>query len=74
MPIYTRESLQTDRLPWVEVDDFEFFHLGRIMVMNNHSVGAPRGRLRVRTGAITRTGRCRSRDASSRRAPRTASS
>ena len=29
MPIYSRESLQTDRLPWVEVDDFEFFHLGQ---------------------------------------------
>jgi mannose-6-phosphate isomerase-like protein (cupin superfamily) len=41
MPIYTRESLQSERLPWVEVDDFEFFHLGRVMVMNDHSV-APR--------------------------------
>ncbi|GAA1466307.1 cupin domain-containing protein [Microbacterium thalassium] len=38
MPIYTRESLQTDRLPWVEIEDFEFIHLGRVMVMNNHSV------------------------------------
>ena len=41
MPIYTRERLQTERLPWVEIDDFEFFHLGRIMVMNDHPV-APR--------------------------------
>jgi mannose-6-phosphate isomerase-like protein (cupin superfamily) len=40
MPIYTRESLQTDRLPWVEVDDFELFHLGRVMVMNDHSINA----------------------------------
>jgi len=38
MPIYTRETLQTDRLPWVEIEDFEFIHLGRVMVMNNHSV------------------------------------
>ena len=38
MPIYTRESLQKDRLPWVEIEDFELFHLGRVMVMNNHSV------------------------------------
>lgn len=38
MPIYTRESLHSDRLPWVEVEDFEFFHLGRVMVMNNHSI------------------------------------
>src|SRR3954449_3740016 len=38
MPIYTRESLQTDRLPWIEVDDYELFHLGRVMVMNDHSV------------------------------------
>jgi quercetin dioxygenase-like cupin family protein len=40
MPIYTRESLQTDRLPWVEIDDFEFFHLGRVMVMNDHVITA----------------------------------
>ncbi|HEX3690138.1 MAG TPA: cupin domain-containing protein [Solirubrobacteraceae bacterium] len=38
MPIYTPDTLQTDRLPWVDVDDFEFFHLGRIMVLNDHSV------------------------------------
>src|SRR5690606_39003374 len=29
MPLYTRESLQSKKLPWVEIDDFEFFHLGR---------------------------------------------
>jgi mannose-6-phosphate isomerase-like protein (cupin superfamily) len=40
MPIYTRETLQTDRLPWVEIEDFEFFHLGRIMVMNDHATEA----------------------------------
>lgn len=38
MPIYTRETLQSSRLPWVEIDDFEFIHLGRVMVMNNHTV------------------------------------
>lgn len=38
MPIYTRETLQTEKLPWVEIDDFETIHLGRVMVMNNHSV------------------------------------
>jgi quercetin dioxygenase-like cupin family protein len=43
MPIYTSETLQTDRLPWVEVDDFEFFHLGRVMVMNDHSVATDDG-------------------------------
>jgi mannose-6-phosphate isomerase-like protein (cupin superfamily) len=40
MPIYTRESLATDKLPWVEIDDFEFFHLGRQMAGNGHSVAA----------------------------------
>jgi mannose-6-phosphate isomerase-like protein (cupin superfamily) len=40
MPIYSRETLKTDKLPWVEIDDFEFFHLGRTMTMNNHSVAA----------------------------------
>jgi quercetin dioxygenase-like cupin family protein len=40
MPIYTSESLQTERLPWVEVEDFEFFHLGRVMVTNDHSIEA----------------------------------
>ena len=29
MPIYTRETLQTDQLPWVDIDDFEFIVLGR---------------------------------------------
>jgi mannose-6-phosphate isomerase-like protein (cupin superfamily) len=29
MPIYTRDTLRTERLPWVEIDDFEFFVLGR---------------------------------------------
>jgi mannose-6-phosphate isomerase-like protein (cupin superfamily) len=29
MPIYTRETLRTDRLPWVDIDDFEFIVLGR---------------------------------------------
>ena len=29
MPIYTRETLKTDKLPWVDIDDFEFFVLGR---------------------------------------------
>ncbi len=29
MPIYTRDTLQSDRLPWVDIDDFEFFVLGR---------------------------------------------
>lgn len=38
MPLYTRETLQTKKLPWVEIDDFEFFHLGRVMVTNNHSM------------------------------------
>ncbi|MFC6357097.1 hypothetical protein [Luethyella okanaganae] len=40
MPIYTRETLQTERLPWVEIHDFEFHHLGRTMVTNNHSITA----------------------------------
>jgi quercetin dioxygenase-like cupin family protein len=38
MPIYTSETLKTEQLPWVEIDDFEFFHLGRVMVMNDHAV------------------------------------
>lgn len=33
MPVYTRETLQTDRLPWVDVDDFEIFVLGRNMAI-----------------------------------------
>jgi mannose-6-phosphate isomerase-like protein (cupin superfamily) len=27
--VYTRETLKTDRLPWVDIDDFEFFLLGQ---------------------------------------------
>lgn len=42
MPIYTRETLRTDRLPWIEIDDFEFFVLGRVMVNNGHAT-APTG-------------------------------
>ena len=38
MPIYTRETLQTDRLPWVEIDDFAFFLLGRTMLPGAHPV------------------------------------
>ena len=30
MPIYTRETLKSEKLPWVDIDDFEFFCLGRI--------------------------------------------
>lgn len=33
MPVYSRESLQTDRLPWVDIDDFEIFVLGRNMAI-----------------------------------------
>lgn len=40
MPIYTREQLQNERLPWVEIEDFEFFHLGRVMVSNGHALTA----------------------------------
>ena len=29
MPIFTRETLQSQKLPWMEIDDFEFFVLGR---------------------------------------------
>lgn len=29
MPIYTRETLKSEKLPWVDIDDFEFFVLGR---------------------------------------------
>jgi mannose-6-phosphate isomerase-like protein (cupin superfamily) len=29
MPIYTRETLKTDKLPWVDIDDFEFMVLAR---------------------------------------------
>jgi mannose-6-phosphate isomerase-like protein (cupin superfamily) len=39
MPIYTRETLQAQRLPWVEIEDFEFFVLGRVMASNGHPVG-----------------------------------
>lgn len=38
MPLYTRESLQTSKLPWVEIDDFEFFHLGRQPAANPATV------------------------------------
>lgn len=37
MPIYSRESLQKERLPWVEIDDFEFFKLGRAGAGGGHS-------------------------------------
>lgn len=29
MPIYSRDTLKTDRLPWMQVEDFEFVVLGR---------------------------------------------
>jgi len=29
MPIFSRDTLHTERLPWMESDDFEFFVLGR---------------------------------------------
>jgi mannose-6-phosphate isomerase-like protein (cupin superfamily) len=29
MPIYTRETLKTDKLPWVDIDDYEFIYLAR---------------------------------------------
>ncbi|MBV9579705.1 MAG: hypothetical protein JO057_14040 [Chloroflexi bacterium] len=29
MPIYTRQTLKTDKLPWVDIDDYKFFVLGR---------------------------------------------
>jgi mannose-6-phosphate isomerase-like protein (cupin superfamily) len=29
MPIYTRETLRTEKLPWVDIDDFEFLVLAR---------------------------------------------
>jgi mannose-6-phosphate isomerase-like protein (cupin superfamily) len=29
MPILTRDELHTQKLPWMEIDDFEFFVLGR---------------------------------------------
>lgn len=43
MPLYTRETLQTKRLPWVEITDFEFFHLGRQRIadpgtVNDHKI------------------------------------
>jgi mannose-6-phosphate isomerase-like protein (cupin superfamily) len=40
MPIFTRETLKAANLPWVEIEDFEFIHLGRTMVTNNHKVTA----------------------------------
>jgi quercetin dioxygenase-like cupin family protein len=43
MPLYTRETLKTKKLPWVEIDDFEFFHLGRQRIadpgtVNDHKI------------------------------------
>ncbi|MBV9579086.1 MAG: hypothetical protein JO057_10895 [Chloroflexi bacterium] len=44
MPIYTRETLKTDKLPWVDIDDFEFFVLARPPAARPSSVaGAPSG-------------------------------
>ncbi len=74
MLIYTREYLQTEAAALVEVDDFQFFHLGRIMVMNNHSVEAAlRRRLCVRIGVTTRTSLSLSSGRFSRIAPTTGS-
>jgi mannose-6-phosphate isomerase-like protein (cupin superfamily) len=38
MPIYTRETLQTARLPWIEIEDFETFFLNRVMISNGHQM------------------------------------
>ena len=38
MPVYTsREALKKNKLPWVEVDDFEFIYLGRTGMTQAHS-------------------------------------
>ncbi len=37
MPIYTQQTLQSERLPWVEIDAFELFHLGRVTVPRDDS-------------------------------------
>jgi mannose-6-phosphate isomerase-like protein (cupin superfamily) len=29
MPVYTRETLKTNKVPWVDIDDFEFFYFNR---------------------------------------------
>jgi mannose-6-phosphate isomerase-like protein (cupin superfamily) len=41
MPIYTRETLKTDKLPWVDIDDFEFFCLGRAPAGPRQAPAAP---------------------------------
>lgn len=41
MPLYTRETLTSEKLPWVDIDDFEFFILGRNPGSMIH--GAPPG-------------------------------
>jgi mannose-6-phosphate isomerase-like protein (cupin superfamily) len=43
MPVYTRETLKADRLPWVDIDDFEFFLLGRGVSPNTTQPAAPGG-------------------------------
>jgi mannose-6-phosphate isomerase-like protein (cupin superfamily) len=41
MPIYTRETLKADKLPWVDIDDFEFFCLGRAPANARQTPPAP---------------------------------
>ena len=37
MPVYTRETLKEKKLPWVDIDDYEFIYLGRNMTPRAHS-------------------------------------
>ncbi len=57
MPIYTQETLRTERLPWIEIEDFESFHLNRVMISNGHQMTDGSATGTCRTGAGIRTTR-----------------
>jgi mannose-6-phosphate isomerase-like protein (cupin superfamily) len=38
VPIFTRETLQTEKLPWMDIDDFEFIVMGRPPAQGRPSV------------------------------------
>ncbi|MFN8526040.1 MAG: hypothetical protein U0821_23310 [Chloroflexota bacterium] len=37
MPVYTRETLKSKKLPWVDIDDYEFLYLARPGMTRAHS-------------------------------------
>jgi hypothetical protein len=40
MPVYSRDTLKSEKLPWVDIDDFEFFYFNRPTATPAHVTAA----------------------------------